>query len=138
VLDGVYRCGAGGVPGFFEAGAPTDDELDALLHTIIARLMKMLTRRGRSEAVKKAAGAAITQAARQHFEALLATTHHFGLTVQVDQGLEVFLGAARARRWAPHPGSQDRPDLAGDAARQPDHRARPRPAAGRHVLRCRW
>jgi hypothetical protein len=42
----VYRCGAEGVPGFVEAGAPTDDELDALLHTIIARLMKMLTRRG--------------------------------------------------------------------------------------------
>ena len=46
VLDGVYRCGADGVPGFVEAGAPTDDELHALLHTIIARLMKMLTRRG--------------------------------------------------------------------------------------------
>ena len=46
VLDGVYRCDADGVPGFIEAGAPTDDELDALLHTIIARLMKMLTRRG--------------------------------------------------------------------------------------------
>jgi hypothetical protein len=27
-------------------GAPTDDELHALLHTVIARLMKMLTRRG--------------------------------------------------------------------------------------------
>ncbi|MFN7723775.1 MAG: hypothetical protein ACK5QH_01775 [Rubrivivax sp.] len=34
------------MPAFIEAGAPTDDELDALLHTIIARLMKMLTRRG--------------------------------------------------------------------------------------------
>ena len=42
----MYRCDADGVPGFIEAGAPTDDELDALLHTIIARLMKMLTRRG--------------------------------------------------------------------------------------------
>jgi uncharacterized protein (DUF983 family) len=46
VLDGVYRRGANGVPGFVGAGAPTDDELDALLHAIIARLMKMLTRRG--------------------------------------------------------------------------------------------
>ena len=46
VLDGAYRCDADGVPGFIEARAPTDDELDALLHTIIARLMKMLTRRG--------------------------------------------------------------------------------------------
>jgi len=45
--------------------------------------------RGRSEAVKQAAGDAITQAARQHFEALLAT-RHFGLTVQVDEGPEVF------------------------------------------------
>jgi len=46
VLDGVYRCGADGVPDFIEAGAPTDDELHALLQTVIARLMKMLTRRG--------------------------------------------------------------------------------------------
>jgi hypothetical protein len=46
VLDGVYRCAADGAPAFFEAGAPTDDELDALLHTITTRLMKMLTRRG--------------------------------------------------------------------------------------------
>ena len=46
VLDGVYRCGADGVPVFVQASAPTDDELCALLHTVIARLMKMLTRRG--------------------------------------------------------------------------------------------
>ncbi|MFM7703312.1 MAG: 5-carboxymethyl-2-hydroxymuconate Delta-isomerase [Rubrivivax sp.] len=45
--------------------------------------------RGRSEAVKQAAGEAITQAARHHFEPLLAT-RHFGLTVQVDEGPEVF------------------------------------------------
>ena len=42
----MYRCDADGVPRFIEASAPTDDELDALLHTIIARLMKMLTRHG--------------------------------------------------------------------------------------------
>ena len=42
----MYRCGADGVPVFVEAGAPSDDELHALLHTVIARLMKMLTRRG--------------------------------------------------------------------------------------------
>ena len=46
VLDGVYRCGADGVPVFVEGGAPSDDEQHALLHTVIARLMKMLTRRG--------------------------------------------------------------------------------------------
>lgn len=46
VLDGVYRCGADGVPPFVEVGAPIGDELHALLHTVITRLMKMLTRRG--------------------------------------------------------------------------------------------
>ena len=46
MLDGVYRCGADGVPSFIEADATTDDELRALLHTVIARLMRMLTRRG--------------------------------------------------------------------------------------------
>jgi len=46
VLDGTYRCDANGAPVFAEAGAPTDEELRALLHTVIARLMKMLTRRG--------------------------------------------------------------------------------------------
>ena len=46
VLDGVYWCGADGVPVFVEAGAPSDDELHALLQTVITRLMKMLTRRG--------------------------------------------------------------------------------------------
>ena len=46
VLDGVYRCGADGVPEFFEAGSPTDREVHALLQAIITRLMKMLTRRG--------------------------------------------------------------------------------------------
>ena len=46
VLDGAYRCGADGAPAFVEASAPTDDELHALLQTVIARLMKLLTRRG--------------------------------------------------------------------------------------------
>ena len=46
VLDGVYRRAADGAPAFFEAGAPTDDELESLLHTFITRLMKLLTRRG--------------------------------------------------------------------------------------------
>jgi hypothetical protein len=46
VLDGVYCCDADGSPAFIEADAPTDDELHALLQTVIARLMKMLTRRG--------------------------------------------------------------------------------------------
>ena len=46
VLDGVYRCDGDGAPSFVEAGAPTDEELHALLQTVIARLMRMLTRRG--------------------------------------------------------------------------------------------
>lgn len=46
VLDGVYRYGAGGEPAFVEVDAPTNDELHALLQTVIARLMRMLTRRG--------------------------------------------------------------------------------------------
>ena len=45
VLDGVYRCDADGVPAFVEADAPSDDELHALLQTLINRLMKLLTRR---------------------------------------------------------------------------------------------
>lgn len=46
VLDGVYRCSADGALTFVEMGAPTEHELRALLQKIIARLMKMLTRRG--------------------------------------------------------------------------------------------
>jgi predicted transcriptional regulator len=40
LLDGLYRCGADGVPQFVEAGSPTDDEVHALLQAIITRLMK--------------------------------------------------------------------------------------------------
>ena len=46
MLDGVYRCDADDVPSFVEASAPSDDELHALLQTLITRVMKMLTRRG--------------------------------------------------------------------------------------------
>ena len=46
LLDGVYRCGTDGVPTFAEVGGPTDDELHALLQTVMTRLMKMLTRHG--------------------------------------------------------------------------------------------
>ncbi len=42
----LYRCDADGAPTFVEASAPTDDELHALLQTVITRLMKLLTRRG--------------------------------------------------------------------------------------------
>ena len=35
VLDGVYRCGGDGVSSFVEAGAPSDDELQAQLQTLI-------------------------------------------------------------------------------------------------------
>jgi hypothetical protein len=46
VLNGVYRCGADGAPSFVEVDASTDDEVRALLQTLVARRMKMLTRRG--------------------------------------------------------------------------------------------
>jgi hypothetical protein len=46
VLDGVYRCGADGVPAFVEVRVPAADELHALLRTLVARLMKLLMRRG--------------------------------------------------------------------------------------------
>ncbi|MFN8737048.1 MAG: transposase [Betaproteobacteria bacterium] len=46
VLGGVYQCGDDGEPVFIEVDAPTDDELHALLQTVITRLMQMLTRRG--------------------------------------------------------------------------------------------
>ena len=40
LLDGMYGCGADDVPVFVYAGAPSDDELHALLHTVIARLIR--------------------------------------------------------------------------------------------------
>ncbi|MEY3252263.1 MAG: hypothetical protein RL227_1236, partial [Pseudomonadota bacterium] len=46
VLAGVYRRGADGSPAFIEAASSTDDELHALLQSVIERLMKLLTRRG--------------------------------------------------------------------------------------------
>ena len=42
----MYRCGADGSPAFIDAASPTDDELHALLQSVIERLMKLLTRRG--------------------------------------------------------------------------------------------
>jgi hypothetical protein len=46
VLDGVYRRGSDGPPVFVEVPARTDEALQAVLHTIITRTMKLLTRRG--------------------------------------------------------------------------------------------
>jgi hypothetical protein len=46
VLDGVYRRGTDGAPEFVEVPAPTDEALLTMLHKIITRLMKLLTRRG--------------------------------------------------------------------------------------------
>jgi hypothetical protein len=46
VQDTAYRCGADCTPSFVEADEPTDEELHTLLHSVIVRLMKMLTRRG--------------------------------------------------------------------------------------------
>lgn len=45
--------------------------------------------RGRSEAVQRAVGEAITAAAKEHFAPLFARKH-IGLTLQVDEGREVF------------------------------------------------
>lgn len=46
MLDVVYRCGADGALTFIEAAASIDEELHAELQTVIARFMKMFTRRG--------------------------------------------------------------------------------------------
>ncbi len=46
VLDGVYRCDTEGEPVFVEVPAPTDESLQTVLHKIITRMMKLLTRRG--------------------------------------------------------------------------------------------
>ncbi len=46
VLDGVYRRGADGAPVFVEVPAPTDEALQAVLHKIITRTMKLLARQG--------------------------------------------------------------------------------------------
>jgi len=41
VLDGVYRRGSEGAPEFVEVPAPTDEALQAVLHKIITRTMKL-------------------------------------------------------------------------------------------------
>ncbi|MBC7732585.1 MAG: transposase [Bacteriovorax sp.] len=46
VLDGVYRRGIDGAPKFVEVPEPTDEALQSVLHKIITRLMRLLTRRG--------------------------------------------------------------------------------------------
>ena len=45
--------------------------------------------RGRSESVRQLAGEALLAAAKAHFEPLFAT-RYIGLTVQIDEGQEVF------------------------------------------------
>ena len=45
-LDGAYRIGADGRPRFVAAAAPTPARLHALLAAMIARLMRLLVRRG--------------------------------------------------------------------------------------------
>jgi 5-carboxymethyl-2-hydroxymuconate isomerase len=47
--------------------------------------------RGRSEAVKQRAGATLLAAAKAHFEPLFAS-RYIGLTLQIDEGQEVFDG----------------------------------------------
>ena len=46
VLDGVYRGDTEGKPVFVEVPPPTDEALQTVLHKIITRTMKPLTRRG--------------------------------------------------------------------------------------------
>jgi Putative transposase len=46
VLDGAYRRGTEGAPEFVEVPAPTDEALQAVLHKIVTRTMKLLTCRG--------------------------------------------------------------------------------------------
>ncbi len=46
VLDGVYRRSAEAEPVFVKAPTPTDEALQTVLHKIITRTMKLLTRRG--------------------------------------------------------------------------------------------
>ena len=46
VLDGVYRRSTEGELIFVEVAAPTDEALRAVLHKIITRILKLLTRRG--------------------------------------------------------------------------------------------
>ena len=42
----MYRRGTDGAPEFVDVPAPTDEGLQAVLHKIITRMMKLLTRRG--------------------------------------------------------------------------------------------
>jgi 5-carboxymethyl-2-hydroxymuconate isomerase len=44
---------------------------------------------GRSDAIKNIAGCALSEAAQAYFSSLLAT-EHIGITVQIDEGREVF------------------------------------------------
>ena len=46
MLNGVYLRSAEGEPVFIEVPAPTDEALQPVLHKIITRLMKLLTRKG--------------------------------------------------------------------------------------------
>jgi hypothetical protein len=46
LLDGVYRRSEDGVPEFFEVPTPTDQALQAVLHKIMTRAVKIQTRRG--------------------------------------------------------------------------------------------
>ncbi len=51
--------------------------------------MNLRMAKGRSDATKSAAGNALSVAAKTHFSSLL-TSAHIGITVQIDEGLEVF------------------------------------------------
>jgi 5-carboxymethyl-2-hydroxymuconate isomerase len=64
--------------------AVADGKRDYLFLYLNVRMAK-----GRSAAVHKAVGEAVTQAARAHLQTLF-DAEHIGMTVQVDEGHEVF------------------------------------------------
>jgi len=65
VLDGVYRRGTDGEPEFVEVPAPTDEALQAVLHKIITRTMKLLTRRAAPTIARRWSNCAATSHARR-------------------------------------------------------------------------
>ena len=85
----------------------------------------------------------IDQLARELYDARKSRTQvrHFSkrfpeMTIDDGYAIQRAWVALEARRRPHDQGPQDRPDLARDAAGEPDHRARLRAADGRHVLRA--
>jgi hypothetical protein len=126
VLDEVYRSDAEGEPESIEAAAPTDEALHALPHTVIARLMKMLTRRG--VLVEDTGPSWLAEAdadgdAARTLRPLqaAAVTYRIAFGSRAGQRVLTLRGDARCDR----PGSPARPRRAGTARRFDDARLRP-------------